>query len=359
MLSLENLLNNKSNIYSYFAKKFLKKTGVDIIVGDNKKISIAKSCSIIIPFYKNYSFLEKNLASLCHQELSAEFKKNKIEIIIINDGSSVNLENLIRKTRKYYTVVYLKLKNNSGRATARNLGLLHSKNEIIIFLDEDIVVPNDFIFSHLLRHEFLDRCVIVGFRHNITLKDSVSKINKKTQKIIKRPNYKKDFRYKKFIPKNWKNIYNDLPPHSFNKVCFPLKESNFFSNFGNGKIFGVWNLPFMFLTSNASVPRSEILKIGGFDMRFKGWGLEDVHLALKLISNGLYLLPNLHASAYHLIEEKEKKDKKKKYEEFRANLCLYNKLKNEEILIYSEDQWKRKAKKYFKNKFTIKYFPKE
>jgi GT2 family glycosyltransferase len=357
MPSLRKLLNNKDNYYTKLTSSFQEKTGLDIIKdGYDKKLFLARSCSIIIPFYKNYSFLKRNLVALCYQELPLNFKLNKVEIIIINDGSSADLKKIIEQTKKFYPVIYLKLKENYGRATARNLGLLYAKNEIILFLDEDIVPPKDFLATHLIGHEFLSKCIIVGFRHKIKFEDFLSHLNNLKQRILKPPNYKKDFRYIKFIPNEWKDIYKGLSPENFNKICYPLNESNYFKDFGRRKIFGVWSLPFMFLTSNASVPRKEILKVGGFDMRFKGWGMEDVHLGSKLIANGLYLIPNLHLTVYHLVKKSSKKEKDKRIKEYERNLKFYDKLQNENLDLFEKDEWEEKMRNYFKNKFTINKF---
>lgn len=356
MPSLKKLLTLKSNNYTKLAKLFNERTGLDITNdGYTKKAPLNKGCSIIIPFYKNYAFLKRNLASLWHQNLPLNFKKSKIEIIIINDGSSTDLRKLIQQTRKFYPVIYLKLKENYGRTVARNLGLLYARNEIILFLDEDIVVPKDFLATHLLRHEFLDKCIIVGFRHNVSLKDFLLKLDSQKRRIVKLPSYKKDFRYKKFIPIEWKDIYKDLFSNSFNKICYPLKESDYFKKFGKGKIVGVWDLPFMSLACNISVPRKYVLDVGGFDRRFKGWGMEDVNFGAKLIARGLYLIPNLHATVYHLIKENLVEEKGRKIEEFKRNFKLYKKLENENLVLFKENEWKEKMKKYFVGK-TLAYF---
>ena len=353
MPSTKKLLTIKNNNYTKLAKLFKRKTGLDIVRdGYNKKISLKKSCSIIIPFYRDSSFLKRNLTSLTYQDLPPDFKKNKVEIIIVDGGSSINLKNLIKPIQRFYPVTYLKLKKNYGKATARNLGLLYAQNEIVIFLDEDIVTPEDFISSHLLRHEFLDKCIIAGFRQNIDPKKINLQLDALEQKILRRPNYRKDFRYKRFVPEEWKVSHKDVPRESFNKTYYLLRESDYFKNFGKSKIIGIWDLPYMFLTCNASVPRKCALEVGGFDMRFKGWNLEDTHLGAKLVSKGLYLIPNLHATVYHLMEENFSKEyKRKKIREYTKNIKLYKKLKNENIKFYSEDEWKKKMKKYFANKF--------
>ncbi|MDP2926748.1 MAG: glycosyltransferase [bacterium] len=344
MFSLKKRLIKKDNNYSRFEKSFKTKTGTSFINGNPDRISINKSCSIIIPFYKNYSFFKENLIALQRQELP----KSNVEIIVVNDGFSVDLDRIIDKTAKVYPITYLKLKKNYGRAAARNLGLIYAKNDIVIFLDEDIVAPKDFFLNHLIRHNFCDSCVVVGLRENISIKD-LSHCNRQ-------PNFKKDFRYKKFIPNNWKNVYRNVPEDHFGRWCFPMKESDYFKKFGKERIVGIWTLPWMFIACNVSIPRKDIFKVGGFDTRFKGWGMEDVHLGAKLIASGLYLVPNLTTTVYHLIHELSVEETRDRAEEFTRNRELFNQLKKEPFIIFSEGEWKKKVKKHFANKFTIKYF---
>lgn len=352
MVSIEKLLKRKNNNYIKLARLFKKKTRADIVRGNCKKALLTKSCSIIIPFHNNYGFLKKNLTSLFHQDSFSEFKKIGTEIIIVSDGSPINFKKLIHRGKGSYPTTCLKLKRNYGRSTARNLGLFHAKNEIVVFLDEDIVVPKDFLITHLLRHEFSDKCVVVGFRQNISLKELDSRLDNSKRKIVKLPICNEDFRFKKFVSLDWQKTHKNLPASNFNKLYYPLKESGYFKYFGFGKNIGVWELPSMLLTSNASMPRNEIIKVGGFDFRFKGWGMEDVHLAAKLIANGLYLVPNLHSTVYHLVGSDYQKGMAKKMKEFEKNFKLYNKLKRQSMVLYKEDEWKEKMRKFFVNKYT-------
>ena len=350
MPTLKKLLITKDNDYSKLAESFKGKTGVNIIKGYNN-ILLTRSCSIVIPFYDDSSLvLEKSLISLQYQKLSIN---SKVEIILINDGSSIDLKKVIQRVRGFYPITYLKLKKNYGRTTARNLGLLYAENDIILFLDADIITPSNFLASHLLRHQFFEKSIIVGFRHDTSFKNPILRLSDIKQKTLQPPIFKNDFRYEKFIPQHWKSIYKDVSIDNFNKKCYLLRESDYFKKFGNGKILGVWDLPFMFLANNASVFRKYVLEVGGFDMKFKGWGVEDVHLAAKLIARGLYLIPNLDATVYHI---KNKKDKKKKNKEFKKNFQLYNQLKNKKFQLYSGGEWEEKMTKYFKNKFSIKRF---
>lgn len=230
------------------------------------------------------------------------------------------------------------------------------KMKLLFFLNDDIVVPKDFLATHLLRHQFLDKCIIVGFRYNISLKELNSRLDARKQQVKSLPSYKRDFRYKKFILNEWKETFENVPPENFNKICYLLKESDYFKKFGKGRIIGVWDLPFMFLPCNASVLRKYIVEVGGFDLGFRGWGCEDTHLGAKLIARGLYLIPNLHATVYHLIKKETfTEEKRKKIAQFKRNFKTYQKLKNENLFLFNESEWKKKMRKYFRDKFTSEF----
>lgn len=351
--TLKELLIEKTNDYSDIEKKFCSKTKLNFLNGYDKRIPLTKKCSIIIPFYNNLSFLKKNLIFLDRQDLSSTFKRNNVEIILVNDGARIDCKAVLKKISRSYPITCLKFKSNQGRSSARNLGLAHSNNEIVFFLDEDMILPPEGISSHLLRHEFYEKCAIVGFRENISIKQLNSlSTNQKTNKNSE-ANYKKDFRFKRFVPIEWKNLYKGAPEENFNKTHFVFRESHEFRDFGGGKVFGAWSLPFMFLSSNASVPRKHLMEAGGFDTKFKGWGMEDVHLGAKLIAKGLYIIPNLNCTAYHLVERRSKKNNNEKFQNYKKNLSLYYDLENEPLLSWHENEWREKIMEDFANKFEI------
>ena len=354
MQSLQRVLARRNNNYTKIAKTFKEKTGLDIVKDACPKgLVLRKSCNVIIPFYRDYLFLEKNLITLTNQDLPLNYKRDKMEIIVVDGGSSIDLKKLIKSVHLNCSVKYLKLNKNYGRATSRNLGLLYSNNEIIIFLDEDAVTAKDFIKNHLLRHEFSNKLIVAGFRENIGVKNLNLRLDTKQQVILRKANYRKDFRYKRFVPSDWKETFKSIPDDNFDKTHYILKESDYFKKFGNGKIVGVWDLPFMFVTCNVSAPRKYIYEVGGFDMRFKGWNMEDTHLGAKLIARGLYLIPNLYSTVYHLVKGAPTADfKRKKTEEYRRNIGMYEELKKENFIVQKDSEWKKKMEKYFKNKFT-------
>ena len=86
--------------------------------------------SIIIPAY--------NCANLISQAIdSALIQDVPMEIIVINDCSKDNLDQVMEKYRKYPHIRYLKNERNLGVAETRNRGVSLAQGEYIAFLDAD------------------------------------------------------------------------------------------------------------------------------------------------------------------------------------------------------------------------------
>mgnify|MGYP005748455721 CR=1 FL=1 len=103
--------------------------------------------SVVIPTYNRKLILKKCLFSLENQLLN-----NRIisyEIIVIDDGSTDGTINWILENKEKLPHVVLYQQSHGGPALARNLGVHKSKNEIIIFIDSDLVVVNNFLINHV------------------------------------------------------------------------------------------------------------------------------------------------------------------------------------------------------------------
>ena len=87
--------------------------------------------SIIVPIYNVSKYIKRCLDSLVNQTL------DNIEIILVNDGSQENEEEIIKPyLKKYKNIKYFK-KENGGQASARNFGLKRARGEYILFVDSD------------------------------------------------------------------------------------------------------------------------------------------------------------------------------------------------------------------------------
>ena len=100
-----------------------------------------KKISVIIPVYNTEKYLRR-----CFDSVIAQDYKN-LEIVIINDGSEDNSEQIINEYKKKYPelISYYK-KENSGVADTRNFGIEKAQGDYIMFLDSD-----DYIDKALLK----------------------------------------------------------------------------------------------------------------------------------------------------------------------------------------------------------------
>lgn len=97
--------------------------------------------SVIIPVYNTEKYIEKCLNSIKNQTMK------DIELVIVNDGSPDNSENVIKEwmsKNKEENVHYYK-KENGGLPDARNFGVLKATGKYIMFLDsDDYIAPSLF-----------------------------------------------------------------------------------------------------------------------------------------------------------------------------------------------------------------------
>lgn len=108
--------------------------------------------SIIVPVYNTSKYLQKCLDSIINQTLK------KIEIIIINDGSTDNSEEIVLNYLRKDTRIQYYKQENKGVSSARNKGIELSKSEYIIFVDSDDFIDLNLVEDTLekIKQEELD-----------------------------------------------------------------------------------------------------------------------------------------------------------------------------------------------------------
>jgi len=122
--------------------------------------------SVIIPVYNAGNFLSDCFNSLLEQSI----KSRKIEIIIINDGSLDNSEQIIEQFRVNLSKDYLvKIysQNNQGIAKTRNKGLNLASGEYIAFLDSDDMISTEYfekILNIIEKNNSIDLIEINAYR---------------------------------------------------------------------------------------------------------------------------------------------------------------------------------------------------
>lgn len=234
--------------------------------------------SVVIPYYNR----EKEIKNLL---ISLERQTNKsFEVIIINDGSAdiryqIEAQCFNLKIEYIYTV----RTEFSGRSRARNIGIEKSKGELIVFLDADQIVKEDFIEKYINAFEKSGDDEILQFS---------------TRKKL--------------------NCEIDLMETGIDEVdCVEDTRKSLFSEYRDlNAIQGIWYLVY---SHNIAIKKRELIRYGGFDESFKGWGLEDVELAYRMKSKGVKIYYNQETESYNQYRTSIENDYEK-YTQWKRNL---------------------------------------
>lgn len=130
--------------------------------------------TVVIPTYNRAKYIEETIKSVIGQ------KYPNIEIIVIDDGSTDNTEQVVSKYRSQLTYIH---QENSERGASRNHGLRLAKGKFIAFLDSDDLWLPDKISQEL---EMLQNNPAAG----VVYSDALSiDANGRQLKTIKRKTY--------------------------------------------------------------------------------------------------------------------------------------------------------------------------
>jgi dephospho-CoA kinase len=95
--------------------------------------------SIIIPVYNRPDEINELLESLLLSTYS-----NNFEIVIVEDGSTITCEEVIKKFKDKLAISYY-FKANSGPGDSRNFGMKKAKGDYFIIFDSDCIIPNNYL----------------------------------------------------------------------------------------------------------------------------------------------------------------------------------------------------------------------
>lgn len=98
--------------------------------------------SIIIGTYNRSEMLQRLLRSLKAQTLPPEL----YEVIVVNDGSSDNTEEVCSDMKKQMpNLRYIATEDNYGLSIARNSGIANATGEYILFTDDDCIAAGNWV----------------------------------------------------------------------------------------------------------------------------------------------------------------------------------------------------------------------
>lgn len=96
--------------------------------------------TIVIPTYNAKKTVKKCLTSLKNQETNASY-----QVLVVNDGSTDETENIVKRVVGEDTRFTLLTKKNSGLSETRNYGVQHTTTKYITFMDPDDYVEANYI----------------------------------------------------------------------------------------------------------------------------------------------------------------------------------------------------------------------
>ncbi|MCB0442506.1 MAG: glycosyltransferase family 2 protein, partial [Flavobacterium sp.] len=107
--------------------------------------------SIIIPVYNRPDEIDELLSSLVKQDFN-----EKYEVVIIEDGSSINCKSVIEKYNQLNISYHFK--NNTGPGDSRNYGMKMAKGDYYLILDSDCILPTHYLskVKNNLKNDFVD-----------------------------------------------------------------------------------------------------------------------------------------------------------------------------------------------------------
>ncbi len=144
--------------------------------------------SIIIPVYNTEEYLPACLESLVTQTCQ------KIEIILVNDGSTDNSLSICEEYASKYPFIKVYSQENAGQGSARNLGISKCSGEYVTFVDSDDWVDREMVqklYDNIIASD--SRIAVCNYRR--TYKDQFDRHYKIEEKIS--PNQVIDLKHEK------------------------------------------------------------------------------------------------------------------------------------------------------------------
>ena len=114
--------------------------------------------SVIITTYNRRDALVETLIALAHPTVAPHL----YEIIVVDDGSpdrSFEVANFVDLPCR---LIVLRQPQNLGIAAGRNLAIRNAKGRYLILVSDDLIVPQNFISTHVETLDAYPGCWVVG-----------------------------------------------------------------------------------------------------------------------------------------------------------------------------------------------------
>ena len=132
--------------------------------------------SVILPVYNVAPYLDETFMSLLNQSLK------EIEIIAVNDGSTDNSEDIIRKYQQKDTRIKYIHQANQGQSVARNTALLQATGQYIYMMDSDDILSDSSALELCYQYAEKNRADFIFFDGDTFSEKKVSRTSWNTKR---------------------------------------------------------------------------------------------------------------------------------------------------------------------------------
>lgn len=274
--------------------------------------------SVLMPTYNRASYLKWTLEGFAQQTVQ------DWELVLVDDGSTDNTEEVVDAFKDRLNIRYLK-QNNQGRSAARNYACSQARGPIWVFSDDDRIPAPEFIEEHLKTLGSDEKKISVGQKKEILTHYSeafqlpwdnhlLALFSRNPELSLKRmPKALTCLITEEEFRDNFEAVVTRLhyknSPDNFDEVVAHYGEE--LENF----LFG-WVLC---TTGNAALHRPPKGTEIGFDENYTGWGMEDTDFAYQLVSAGYTVQCSPKARNFHQLHPRSPTEP----DEMRKNLKLF------------------------------------
>lgn len=238
-------------------------------------------CSVVVP----YANVGTRIINLLHSLENQSFRKQDFEVILVNNGEEDDIEQYVSCNEFSMNIKYYHY-TKAGRSFARNFGIQKSVGELLIFVDGDEVVRDDFLKNH----------------YDLYSKQEKPSIQFGLKKQLFWDNEESFHDNRELLKNGERKLLTEMERYGFkeSKTAYYIEDVRH-------KMLKVYNDDFakvkykmVFVqTSNLSIPADCIQKYGDFDENFKGWGIEDWEMEYRMEINSVPVLYNSSIEVLH------------------------------------------------------------
>ncbi len=230
--------------------------------------------SVVVPAYERAEILAEVVTRLASQT----YPEDRYEVLVVDDGSESDLRPIFAEMPDNVRLLQPKGRDATFRAgQARQYGAEQARYDVLSFLDADVAVGADFLWHLDWVHRRNARSVVLGYLSGYNLHD-LGFIH--TLDHVRGADL---------------DALSVIPDRS--------REPAFRSCLDNVQWLETpWELCY---TGNLSLPKALLAEVGGFAEGFRGWGLEDVDLGVRLHNAGAQWILSRWALGIHLVDPSE------------------------------------------------------